>query len=112
MKLSIKIVILSLTLSIALIPQSFFGSDLSSLMHRFDKVFHILAFCVLTFIFSKRRSSLYALLAFGICIEVAQAFSTTHQASMGDVTADCFGIYLGISIKKSLSRFKDFKYDW
>ncbi|CAA6803461.1 MAG: Unknown protein [uncultured Sulfurovum sp.] len=69
--------------------------------HHGDKVLHALAFFVLSFLLNRSSSSIarrirniFALLAFGILIEILQSFTGYRDVSLGDVLADLLGILL------------------
>lgn len=64
-----------------------------------DKVLHALAFFVLSFLLNRSSSSIekrirnmFALLTFGILIEVLQSLTGYREVSLGDVLADLLGI--------------------
>ena len=66
-----------------------------------DKVLHASAFFVLSFLLNRSSSSIekrirniFALLLFGIFIEIAQSFTGYRTASFADVIADLVGILL------------------
>ncbi|CAA6806632.1 MAG: Unknown protein [uncultured Sulfurovum sp.] len=66
-----------------------------------DKVLHVLAFFVLSFLLNRSSSSIakrirniFSLLAFGILIEILQSFTGYREVSLADVLADLLGILL------------------
>jgi VanZ family protein len=66
-----------------------------------DKLLHIAAFFVLSFLLNrssssiaKRARNIIALFAFGVLIEILQAFTGYREVSLGDVIADLIGILL------------------
>ena len=66
-----------------------------------DKIKHIFAFFVLSFLLNQASSTILhrlrnmgALLLFGIFIEFVQSFTPYREASLGDVIADLIGILL------------------
>jgi len=66
-----------------------------------DKVLHASAFFVLSFLLNRSSSSInkrirniFALLGFGIFIEIAQSFTGYRDASFNDIIADLVGILL------------------
>jgi VanZ family protein len=72
-----------------------------------DKANHVLAFAVLGTLGSlgwPRRLArvMYGLFAFGLLIEVLQAFTPDHQADWSDVAADLLGLCLAASIAAAL----------
>ncbi len=74
-----------------------------------DKFKHILAFAVLAWGLSRywswpRLKVTGALLAYGIGIEVVQAFVPGRYSSGLDVLADCVGIAVGIGAARLLAR--------
>ena len=75
-----------------------------------DKVLHASAFFVLSFLLNRSSSSIkkrirniFALLLFGIFIEIAQSFTSYRTTSVYDVIADLVGILL---FQLSYSYFK------
>ncbi len=76
-----------------------------------DKILHALAFFVLSLLLNRASSTIqhrirnmFALLLFGVAIEVAQSFTGYREASVNDVMADLVGILL-FQLLYSLLRF-------
>jgi len=70
-------------------------------VHNGDKLLHIFAFFVLSLLLNRASSTIrhrlrniFALLSFGIFIEIAQSFTGYREASVNDVWADLVGILL------------------
>ncbi|CAA6827400.1 MAG: Unknown protein [uncultured Sulfurovum sp.] len=77
------------------------GEDPFLNFYHADKVVHVFAFFVLSFLLnrsssniSKRIRNMLSLLAFGILIEILQSFTGYRDVSLGDVLADLLGILL------------------
>ena len=83
-------------LALALMP----GEPGADWFNHADKVRHAAAFLVLWAIGRQARFEpawglALSLLAFGVGIECAQAFTPTRESSLGDVVADAVGIAVG-----------------
>ena len=82
---------------LALVPMSHSGEWLAQA----DKLRHVLAFATLGFIGLRAgwcTSAGFALLllGYGVAIELAQSFTPSREASLGDVWADAAGIALAL----------------
>ena len=86
--------------------------EIRSIQNSWDKANHFIAFITLyvtlSFGYAKLNvlTKVLLLLAFGLQIEIVQAFLPNREFSLLDVFADGLGIFLGVFVRKTLLFFK------